>query len=51
MVLLGVTLVALALLGGLTVLALRAGRSLTHPVAWLAALVGLFVAGALLLVE
>jgi len=50
-VLLGVILVALALLGGLTVLALRAGRSLSHPVAWLAALVSLFVAGALLLAD
>jgi hypothetical protein len=51
MVLLGVTLVALALLGGLTLMALRAAWSLTHPVAWLAALVALFIAGALLLAD
>jgi len=51
MLLLGVVLVALALLGGLTVLALGAARSLTHPVAWVAALASLLVAGALLLAD
>jgi hypothetical protein len=51
MVLLGSTLVALALLGALTLLALRADRSLTHPVAWLAALAGLLAAGSLLLAD
>jgi hypothetical protein len=51
MFLLGVILVTLAILGGLTAMALREGYRLDHPVATTAALLGILVVGALLLAD
>jgi hypothetical protein len=51
MLLLGVILVALAMLGALAALALRADDRLVHPAATAAALAGLLVLGAVLLVD
>jgi hypothetical protein len=48
---LGVILVALAVLGSLTALALRAGSTLSHPDAWTAALAGMLVLGLILLAD
>ncbi|MGE5691692.1 MAG: hypothetical protein ACM33B_14150 [Pseudomonadota bacterium] len=51
MLLAGVTLVALALLGSLAALALRADEQLGHPVAAAAALAGVLLLGLLLLAD
>ena len=51
MFLLGVILVALAILGGLTAIALYEGYRLDHPVATAAALLGILLVGAVLLAD
>jgi hypothetical protein len=51
MFLLGVILVALAVLGTLTAIALFEGYRLDHPVATAAALVGIILLGAILVAD
>jgi hypothetical protein len=51
MLVLGVVLIALGVLGALTLLALTADGRAAHPAAFAAALAGLLVFGSLLLVD
>jgi hypothetical protein len=51
MFLIGVILVALAILGALTAMAMLEGSRLDHPVATFAALLGILLVGAVLLAD